>query len=147
MPMREIDGSVYAEIAVVNTQDKPLQVDIGGTSINVNIDEVEINNDTGNPISIANADPVRTPTTASIAGSITSVTLLAANANRKGFSISNISEANLYLSFSDPATTANCFVQVPPGAFLLLDQQLMVANAIYGIWSAANGAAQVTEYV
>lgn len=147
MPMREIDGSVYAEIAVVNTPDKPLQVDIGGTSINVNIDEVEINNDTGNPISIANADPARTPTTASIAGSITSVTLLAANANRKGFSISNVSGASLYLSFSDPATTANCFVQMPPGAFLLLDQQLMVANAIYGIWSAANGTAQVTEYV
>lgn len=147
MPMREIDGSVYAEIAVVNSNDKPLKVDIGAQSVTLDVNEVEINNDTGNPIAVANADPLRTPTTASVAGSITSVTLLAANSSRKGFSFSNISEASLYLSFSDPATTANCFIKLPPGSFLLLDQQLIVGNAIYGIWSAADGTVQVTEYV
>jgi hypothetical protein len=91
--------------------------------------------------------PVRTPTTTSVASSASSVTILAANANRKGFSISNISTSKLYLSFTNPATTANCFIEVPAGAFLLLDQQCIVPNAIYGIWASANGAAQVTEYV
>lgn len=91
--------------------------------------------------------PVRTPTTTSVASSASSVTILASNANRKGLSISNISTAKLYLSFSNPATTANCFIEVPAGAFLLFDQQLIVPNAIYGIWASANGAAQVTEYV
>jgi hypothetical protein len=89
----------------------------------------------------------RTPTTTSVASSATSVTVLAANANRKGFSISNISTAKLYLSFTSPATTANCFIEVPSGAFLLLDQQMIVGSAIYGIWASANGAVQVTEYV
>jgi hypothetical protein len=98
-------------------------------------------------LTVESGVPARTPTTASVASSATSVAILAANANRKGFSISNISTARLYLSFSDPATTANCFVEMPPGGFLLLDQQLIVGNAIYGIWSSANGTAQVTEFV
>jgi len=95
------------------------------------------------PTSVA----ARTPTTASISSSASSVTILASNASRRGFSVANISTAKLYLSFSSPATTANCFVEIPAGGFLLLDQQLIVTNALYGIWASANGAAQVTEYV
>lgn len=100
------------------------------------------------PVALAGSiSPLRTPTTTSVASSATSVTILAANTDRKGFSISNISTAKLYLSFTSPATTTNCFIEVPAGAFLLLDQQLIIGNAIYGIWAAANGTAQVTEYV
>jgi hypothetical protein len=91
--------------------------------------------------------PARVPTTTSIASSATSVTILASNTNRKGLSVSNISTSKLYLGFTSPATSTNCFIEVPPGAFLLLDQQLIVTSAIYGIWAAANGTAQVTEYV
>jgi len=89
----------------------------------------------------------RAPVTTSVASSATSGLILAANINRRGFSISNMSTAKLYLSYSTPATTANCFIEMPAGAFLLLDQQLIVPNAIYGIWASANGTAQVTEYV
>jgi hypothetical protein len=96
---------------------------------------------------IATSVPTRTPTTTSVSSSASSVTILASNTNRKGFSISNISTSKLYLSFSSPATLTNCFIEIPAGAFLLLDQQLIVTNAIYGIWSSANGTAQVTEYV
>lgn len=91
--------------------------------------------------------PARTPTTTSVPSSASSVTILAANANRRGVSIANDSTATLRLSFSTPATTSNAFIVLPPGSFLLLDQQLIVTNVIYGIWSAANGTAQVTEYV
>lgn len=124
----------------------PIPVDIG-TSIDVSIDNtsIEVSNDAGNPIPISVA--ARTPTTTSVASSASSVTIIAANASRKGLSISNISTAKLYLSFTSPATTSNCFIEVPAGAFLLLDQQLIVTNAIYGIWASANGTAQVTEYV
>jgi hypothetical protein len=124
----------------------PIPVDIG-TSIEVSIDNtnLEISNDVGNPIPTSVG--ARTPTTASVSSSATSVTILAANSARKGFSISNISTAKLYLSFTSPATTANCFVEVPAGAFLLLDQQMIVGSAIYGIWASANGTVQVTEYV
>jgi precorrin-6B methylase 2 len=89
----------------------------------------------------------RTPTTTSVAGAASSVLILALNANRKGLSVSNISTSKLYLSFSNPATVGNSFIEMQPGSFLLFDQQLIVANAIYGIWTNANGAAQVTEYV
>ena len=95
------------------------------------------------PVSVA----TRTPTTTSVSSSASSGLVLALNANRRGFSVSNISTAKLYLSFSNPATVANCFIEIPAGGFLLLDQQLIVTNAIYGIWASANGAAQVTEYV
>lgn len=93
------------------------------------------------------AVPSRVPTTTRIASSNTSVTILASNSNRKGFSVSNISTSNLYLSYTDPASVSSSFIQVPPGAFILLDQQLIVTSTIYGIWSTVNGAAQVTEYV
>jgi len=99
------------------------------------------------PLDVDTDIAARTPTTTSVASSATSVTILASNVNRRGFSISNISTAKLYLSFTSPATTANCFIEVPAGAFLLLDQQLIIGNAIYGIWASANGTAQVTEYV
>lgn len=91
--------------------------------------------------------PARTPTTTSVASSASSVTLLASNANRRGISIANLSTQFLYLSFATPATTANCFMRLDPGMFMLLDQQMIVTGAIYGIWAAANGTAQVTEYV
>jgi hypothetical protein len=90
---------------------------------------------------------VRTPTTTSVTGTTSSVLILALNANRKGLMVSNVSTSKLYLSFSNPATIANSFMEMQPGAFLLLDQQLIVTNAIYGIWTNANGAAQVTELV
>ena len=85
--------------------------------------------------------------TASIASSTSSVTLVAANTARKGISIYNASTAALFLSYATPATSANAFMQMQPGTLLMLDQQLMVSNAIYGIWTAANGTAQVTEYI
>lgn len=95
------------------------------------------------PVGVA----LRTPTTTSVASSASSVTILAANANRKGITVSNVSSAKLYLSFSTPATTANAFVEIAAGGFLQFDQQLVPAGVIYGIWASANGTAQVTEYV
>lgn len=89
----------------------------------------------------------RTPTTTSINGTSSSVLILASNANRKGLTISNVSTSKCYLSFSNPATVANSFIEMHPGSFVLFDQQLIVTNAIYGIWTNANGAAQVTEFV
>lgn len=107
--------------------------------------EIEISNDSGNPI--PTSVPVRTPTTTSVPSSASSVTVLASNSARKGISIHNQSTSTLYLSFSVTATIANSFLGMVPGSVLFLDQQLMVTNAITGIWSSANGTAQVTEYV
>lgn len=89
----------------------------------------------------------RTPTTTSVASTVTSTLILASNGSRKGFSISNISSHKLYLSFTNPATQANCFIEMQGGAFLFFNHDCIVTNAIYGIWASAGGTAQVTEYV
>jgi hypothetical protein len=107
--------------------------------------EIEIKNDSGSPIPTSVA--ARTPTTTSVASSATSVLLLAANANRKGLSIYNESTAILRISHSNPATATNHFATLQPGGFYGEDQQAYTTGAIYGIWSAANGTAQVRELV
>ena len=130
IPVSDAGGSLTVDGPLTDTELRAAAVVVDGSGVT-------------QPTSV----PVRTPTTTSVASSATSVTILASNANRKGFSVSNISSSKLYLSFSTPATVANCFIEVPAGAFLLLDQQLIVTSAIYGIWSSAVGAVQVTEYV
>lgn len=112
-----------------------------GGNLKVSLEEAE----TG--VAIESKVAPRTPTTTSVASSASSVTILASNVNRKGLSIYNDSTSTLRLSFSTPATAANAFTTLAANSFLLLDQQLIVTSAIYGIWSSANGTAQVTEYV
>lgn len=147
MPDAVVHGTLASGAAreIGATDEGRLKVDISSATLSLTAEGVEITNDSASPVPTSVG--VRTPTTTSVASSATSVTVLAANANRKGFSFSNISAAKLYLSFTNPATTANCFIEVPAGAFLLLDQQLIVGNAVYGIWASANGAVQVTEFV
>ena len=108
------------------------------------INEVEIKNDTGNPI--PTGVPVRTPTTVSIASTTASTTIVSSNANRKGILINNQSTSDLYLSFTSPATSSNSFLEMAAGSVLSLDQQMIVTNAVYGIWNSANGTAQVTQF-
>jgi hypothetical protein len=121
------------------------------TQININgelFDAFIVRGQNSAPVPILmNVAPRTLVATVSRASAITSSTLVAANVNRKGISIANNSTASLFLSYANPATIANSFMQMQPGAMLMLDQQLIVSNAIYGIWTAANGTAQVTEYI
>lgn len=88
-----------------------------------------------------------TPTTTSVPASITSVTLASNNANRRGLSIQNLSSANLLISFTSPATSGNCFRRLAANEYVQFDQQLVFSGDVYGIWDAATGTAQVTNYV
>ena len=119
-------------------------VDIGSASVSIGA-SVEISNDDGNPLPVSIA--VRTPSVTSIASSATSVTILASNASRRGLALANDSTSVLRLAFATPATSANAFVVMQPGQFLLLDPLLIGTGAIYGIWASANGTAQVTEWI
>ena len=87
------------------------------------------------------------PTTTRVAATTSSVCLIEAADDREGIAIENRSTATLYLSFSDPATELNSFLAMTAGSFLLLDRQLIIASAIYGLWLAADGAAHVTTFV
>jgi hypothetical protein len=143
-----VDGKTFQVIQIADSAGNIVDPASGSVVFDGSVtisSEVEIKNDTGNPI--PTAVPLRTPTTTRVASSASSVTILAANTGRRGLSIHNQSSQTLYLSYTSPATSVNSFISMAPESFLLLDQQLMVSNAIYGIWSGVNGAAQVTEYV
>lgn len=158
-----VDGS--AVVQPVSDGGTSLTIDDGGQSITVDgpLTDAQLRaapvvvTDGGSPVTVQGSVALsgtaqtgvaaRTPTTTSVLGSANSQLLLAQNNNRKGLSVSNISDAKLYLSFSSPASLANCFVELQPGTFLLMDQQLIVGNAIYAIWASSNGRAQVTEFV
>lgn len=119
-------------------------IDINTTRVSLASDDLTVSTLT----SINNKQAVpRTPTTTSVSSTISSTLLLAANANRRGLSIANDSTASLRLSFGNPATAANAFLVMAPNSFLVLDQQLIITNAIYGLWTSANGTAQITEFV
>lgn len=141
-PISDGGGSITVDGPLTNTQLRAstIAIDDGGGSLTVD-----------GTVAVSGTLPTvvaaRTPTTTSVAGSTSSQLLLASNINRRGLSLSNISTSKIYLSFSSPATLANCFMELGPGGFLLLDQQLIVTNAIYGVWTGAAGACQVTEYV
>lgn len=135
-------------VAIVNEfgdQISEFTISAGIVTVTNIIGEVEIKNDSGNPIPMG--VPERTPTTVSIASTTASTTIAALNANRKGILINNQSTSNLYLSFSTPATSSNSFIEMAAGSVLALDQQMIVTNAVYGIWNSANGRAQVTQFV
>lgn len=119
-------------------------IDINTTRVSLASDDLTVSTLT----SINNRQAVpRTPTTTSVSSTTSSTLLLAANTNRRGLSIANDSTATLRLSFSNPATTANAFLVMAPNSFLMLDQQLIITNVIYGLWTSANGTAQITEFV
>ena len=80
-----------------------------------------------------------------VAASITSVTLLAANANRLGASIYNDSAAELLVSMGATASPTNFSVDMLPGAYF--EVPASYTGVISGIWAAATGNARVTEYV
>jgi len=55
MPAVQINGRTYEEVAVTATAAKPLPVNIGSATLSVTADGVEIKNDSGNPIPVADA--------------------------------------------------------------------------------------------
>ena len=80
-----------------------------------------------------------------VASNTASVTILAANANRKEALIYNNSTANLYLAFTGTASTTAFTVKLATNTAYALPTPLY-KGVISGIWDAANGTAQVTEY-
>jgi len=114
-------------------QDSPAAVLINSAGAEVGI--------ATNPLIVAS----RTATSAitSVAASVTNVTILGSNANRKGATIYNNSASQLYLKLGATATTSSfsvlmwrdSYYEVPFGYTGIID----------GLWTTATGAALVTE--
>lgn len=89
--------------------------------------------------------PVKATTSvlANVAGSASSVTLLASNAARLAATIDNDSTAILYAKFGVTASTSSFTVKVPAGAYYEVPGNY--TGIIDGIWASATGSARVTE--
>jgi hypothetical protein len=85
-----------------------------------------------------------TATPTSVASSITSVSLLAANSSRKGTTIWNNSTANLYVELGATASTSAFTARLGAGGYYEIP--FTYTGAISGIWDAANGSALVREF-
>jgi hypothetical protein len=99
------------------------------------------------------SEPSTTPATStstctSVSAAVADTALLAANSGRITAAIYNDSTATLYLKLGTGASTtsftakvlANGYYELPIGA-----NGRIYSGAINGYWSAANGAARVTE--
>lgn len=82
----------------------------------------------------------------SVSATTASTVLLAANANRVSFTITNASGATLYLRNNPGTATANaCSVPMNSGGFYSDDAEYK--GDVVGVWSSADGgAALITEY-
>ena len=84
-----------------------------------------------------------TPVLTNVAASASSVTVLAANANRLMATIDNDSTVNLYAKFGATASTSSFTVKIPAGAYYELPGNY--TGIVDGIWDSATGNARVTE--
>jgi hypothetical protein len=85
-----------------------------------------------------------TATHTSVAGSVTSVTLLASNASRRGATVYNDSNANLFVKFAATASSASFMVKLDANGYL--EVPFGYTGIIDGIWNVANGDARVVEF-
>jgi len=92
---------------------------------------------------ITNPMPAATPTLTNVASSASSVTLLAANANRLGATIFNDSTQPLYVKFGTTASVTSFTLIMIAGAYW--ETPFRYTGRLDGIWAAANGNARVTE--
>lgn len=79
-----------------------------------------------------------------VASSATNVTLLASNASRRRAMIFNDSTKNLYVKFGTTASTTSFTILMQNQSYYEVPEPVYTGQ-IDGIWSAANGAARVTE--
>lgn len=111
---------------------------------------------TATDVTTSNPLPVRsvaaTATKANVAESASSVTLIASNTARLGWSVYNDSDAALNLNFTDAASASAFVIRLLPRAFTSARDfgQVVFTGVITGIWDSTPGtsghaAARVTE--
>lgn len=81
----------------------------------------------------------------SVASSASSVSLLAANAARRGAVMFNDSTQACYVTFGATATSSNFTYKLFPSQTLVFDVPVY-PGAVSGIWDSANGNMRITEF-
>lgn len=83
---------------------------------------------------------------ANVSSSASSVTLIAANINRKGFTIFNDSAQILYVKFGATASTSSFHVKMAAGGYYESMVGVNYTGIIDGIWASADGSARIGEF-
>lgn len=81
----------------------------------------------------------------SVSASITSVTLLIANTDRKGATFYNDSTSALYLKLGDTASSTSFTLKMAPHSYFEMPLPCYT-GVIDGIWVSVDGAVSVTEF-
>jgi hypothetical protein len=82
-----------------------------------------------------------------VASATTSTPLFGQNTGSKQRVLTNESSANLFLKFGTGASATSYTVKIPANGYYEFPATNGVyAGAVEGIWDAANGFAQLTEY-
>jgi hypothetical protein len=85
-----------------------------------------------------------TGTHTNVASSATNVTLLAANAARRGATVYNDSTKDLYLKCAATASTTSFTVIIGNGGFFPIP--FGYTGIVDGLWSSASGSARIVEF-
>ena len=125
--------------------DNRLKVDASVSVDAITIGDIEIKNDAGNPVPVSSGGAKATASISRVSASATSVTLLAANANRRRVIIHNESTASLRIKLGATASATSYSLLLGPGDTYESPTDWVYTGAVDGIWDAANGAAQITE--
>lgn len=94
-------------------------------------------------VDVASMPKSGTAALSNVAGSASSVTLLASNAARLGATIHNDSGAILYVKFGTTASTTSYTVKMVADAYY--EVPFSYTGRIDGIWASATGSARMTE--
>lgn len=89
--------------------------------------------------------PTATATLSNVAGSASSVAILASNTSRLGAMLHNDSTAVLYIKYGSTASTTSYTYKLQPGDHWEMPTYPTYTGAIDGIWASATGTARITE--
>lgn len=139
----EVTGTI--DVNVINFPE-PLEVIILGGTVTVTGHDLDIRNLTCAQDSVTVCQPVVSATFTSVAQTNSSVTLLAANVNRKGAIIYNNANSTAWIKFGATASQTSFSVRLVTETFYELT--VGYVGVIDGIWAASGaGAMRVTEFI
>ena len=145
---------VSGTVTVQQSTASSLKVDLSGTAANstaIKVDGSAVTQPVSGTIT-ANAGSgtfttketrSTTPSQSSVAGSASSVSLLASNSNRLGATIFNDSTAALYIKLGATASTTSFTIKLSQDDYY--EVPFGYTGAIDGIWASATGNARITE--
>ena len=118
-----------------------------GTNLNTSALALESGGNLASINNKLNSQVVSSSTVTTVNAVASDTTLLASNANRKGFIIFNNSTAILYvLLASGTSSSSNFSILLNQNESLIIDNTCLYTGIIKGIWASATGDCKVTEF-